>query len=66
MPFKLTWTGSTGSEQIEVATAGEALAEYVTRNRSVVKMVVKDNHGRRVSPDELAALVALSKNADDC
>jgi hypothetical protein len=61
MAFKLTWTGQTGSEQIEVATATEAFAEYVTRNRGVVNMVIKDNHGRRVKPDELAALMTMSQ-----
>lgn len=65
MSFKLTWTGPTGSDQIEVETAADALREFVTRNRNVVNMVVKDNHGRRVKPDELVALVAMSGNADD-
>jgi hypothetical protein len=56
--------GQVGSEQIEVATAGEALAEYLARNTSVVNLVVKDNHGRRVKPDDLVALVAMSRKPD--
>lgn len=65
MPFKLTWTTATGSEQMEVATAAEALFEYVTRNNDVVNLVIKDDHGRRVKPDDLVALVAMAEKAGD-
>jgi len=65
MPFKITWTSATGSEQIQVATAAEALHEYVTRNGTVTNMVVKDDHGRRVKPDELVSLIHMSERATD-
>jgi hypothetical protein len=64
MSFKLTWTGQAGSEQIEVATAAEAFGEYIIRHRNVVNLVVKDNHGRRVKPDDLAALMTMSQKDD--
>ena len=64
MSFKLTWTGQAGSEQIEVETAAEALSEYIARYSGVVNMAVKDNHGRRVKPDDLAALVAMARKGD--
>jgi hypothetical protein len=56
MSFKLTWTGPDGSGQTEVATASEALREYVDRQGSAAKMVIKDNHGRRISHSVLAGL----------
>ena len=65
MPFVLTWTGQNGSEQIEVATAADALREWTVRNRDVVKMVIKDNHGRKLTPDDLVELVDISKDATD-
>jgi hypothetical protein len=61
MPFTITWTGPSGSERIEVATAKEALDQYVALHGSAVKVVVKDNHGRQMKPEELAALDHISK-----
>lgn len=64
MSFKVTWTRPTGSEHMEVATAAEALAEYITRPVDAINVVIKDNHGRRVKPDDLAALAMMSAKDD--
>ena len=56
MLFKLTWTGPNGSGLTEVATASDALREYVNRQGSAAKMVIKDNLSRRISHSVLAGL----------
>lgn len=63
MPFTLTWTAPTGSDEITVATASEALAEYMARQDRVVRMVIKDNHGRKLTPDDLCELDEIAKDA---
>jgi hypothetical protein len=63
MPFTLTWTEPNGSKRLEVATAANALRESVMRQGSVVKLVVRDNHGREIDPDDLMILTELSENS---
>ncbi|WP_333838780.1 hypothetical protein [Novosphingobium sp.] len=62
MPFTLTWTAPNGSDKITVATAGEAIKEYEERVEKVVMMVIKDNHGRKLTPDHLYELDAIAKD----
>lgn len=61
MAFTLTWTGPKGSEQISVPTASDALREYLGREDRVVRLTVKDDHGRKMSLDDLYELDSIAK-----
>lgn len=62
MPFKVTWTTPTGSQQVEVASASEALALYSKHFAASVNFTVRDDHGRSVkAPDDLIRLKALAE-----
>ena len=60
MPFTVTWTGPIGPERKKAQTAADALRWWSTYNREAVKMVIKDDAGLRVTPDDLAKLVGRS------
>ena len=57
MPYTLTWTGPAGPERKKAATAADALRWWTTYKREAAKMVIKDDAGQRVTPDELEKLV---------
>ena len=56
MPYTVTWTGPTGPERKKAATAADALRWWTTYKREAAKMVIKDDAGQRVTPDELERL----------
>jgi hypothetical protein len=60
MPFIVTWTGPNGPERKKAATPADALRWWTTYNREAAKMVIKDDAGQRVQPDELAKLADRS------
>ena len=60
MPFTVTWTGPNGPERKKAATAADALRWWSTYNREATKMVIKDDAGQRLTPDDLADLVKRS------
>ena len=60
MPFIVTWTGPTGPERKKAQTAADALRWWTTYHREAAKMVIKDDAGQRVTPDDLAKLVERS------
>jgi len=57
MPFTVTWIGPIGPERKKAQTAADALRWWTTYNREAAKMVIKDDAGQRVTPDDLAKLV---------
>ena len=60
MPFTVTWTGPNGPERKKAATPADALRCWSTYSREAAKMVIKDDAGQRVQPDELAKLADRS------
>jgi hypothetical protein len=57
MPFKLTWTGQSGLDEMVAPTATDALREIALRSETAADMVVTDDHGNAV---QLAQLVVLA------
>ncbi|WP_210526693.1 hypothetical protein [Rubellimicrobium arenae] len=57
MPFTVTWTGPTGPVRKKAQTATDALRWWTTYNREAANMVIKDDQGQRVTPDDLTRLV---------
>jgi hypothetical protein len=55
MSYVVTWTGATGPERKRASTAAEALRWWTMYHRVATKMVIKDEAGQRVSPEDLAA-----------
>ncbi len=60
MPYTVQWTGPTGPERKKAQTAADALRWWTAYHREAAKMVIKDDAGQRVTPDELARLAAHS------
>ena len=60
MPYTVTWTGPNGPERKRAQTAADALRCWTSYNREAAKMVIKDDAGQRVKPDELAKLADRS------
>ena len=60
MPFTVTWTGPTGPVRKKAQTAADALRWWTTYKREAANMVIKDDAGLRVTPDDLAKRVDLS------
>ena len=56
MPFTVTWTGPTGPVRKKAQTAVDALRWWSTYNREAANMVIKDDQGQRVTPDDLTKL----------
>ena len=57
MPFTVTWTEATGSKQVSVPNANEAFEQYnAAEVAGAVKIVVKDDHGRTISKNNLELL----------
>lgn len=63
MPFTLTWTGPTGSDKITVPDAKRALEEYLAREDKVVRLIITDDHKRKLTPDDLYELIAIADEA---
>jgi hypothetical protein len=54
MPFKVNWTGATGSRQETLYTAQEAHAKVMElENDGFGNIVVTDEKGQRVDPEDL-------------
>ncbi len=63
MPFSVSWTTAKGSKKFEFETAAEVLNLYVTQNlAAAVKLVIKDDRGQRLTPDDIVKLVSLEDN----
>ena len=60
MPFTVTWTGPNGPERKKAATPADALRWWTTYNREAAKMVIKDDAGQRVKPDDLVKMADRS------
>jgi hypothetical protein len=65
MPFTLTWTSPDGSDQLVVATATEAMRAYEARVNNVIRLTVTDNHGRKLTYDDLYELDCIANEAGD-
>ena len=57
MPYTVTWTGPIGRERKKAQTAADALRWWTTYNREATNMVIKDDAGQRLKPEDLARLV---------
>lgn len=60
MSFTVQWTGPTGPERKKAVTAADALRWWTAYHREATKMVIKDDAGQRVTPDDLATLAERS------
>ena len=60
MPFTVQWTGPSGPERKKAQTPADALRWWTTYSREAANMVIKDEAGQRVKPEELAKLVERS------
>lgn len=59
MPFTISWTTATGSKKHEFETAAEVLNIYVDQHLAgAVKLVIKDDRGQKLSPDDIVQLVS--------
>ena len=65
MPYTVQWTGPTGPERKKAQTAADALRWWTAYNREATKMVIKDDTGQRVTPDELAKLAGQSATKEE-
>ncbi len=60
MPFTVTWTGPTGPVRKKAQTPADAYRWWATYQREATNMVIKDDAGQRLTPQDLAKLAAPS------
>jgi hypothetical protein len=60
MPFTVSWKGPTGPVRKKAETPADALRWWTTYNREAANMVIKDDAGRRLTPEDLATLAGQS------
>lgn len=60
MPYTVTWTGPTGPVRKKAQTAADALRWWTTYHREAANMVIKDDAGQRLTPDDLTKLAGQS------
>jgi hypothetical protein len=65
MPFIITATNNIGAEKFDLPTATEALDKWMDLEKAGYQnIVVKDDKGRRITRDQLAALYQPKKAYD--
>jgi hypothetical protein len=64
MSFKLRWTEPTGAQSEAVPTAKAAMDRYVELlEKGYVRVEVHDDSGKKLTPNDLAELVAFDTKA---